>query len=136
MVSKDTGKSYKINKVVREFYKFCEGVKAVSIMSNIVNIQGFRGKPSNSQYAFLECLIMWLFYFSFWKQNDLYWVNTLKYPRWPQSGLDTFAIHCNKLSDIVLHKTIYCINDKKDKCCTHVSVQLQVHKPYNQNILE
>ena len=48
--------------------------------------------------------------------------------------LDTFAVHCNKVSDIVLHKTIYCINDRKNKYYTQVSVQLQVHKLYNQNI--
>ena len=47
--------------------------------------------------------------------------------------LDTFAIHCNKLSDNVWHKT-YCINEGKNRKSTHVSVQPQVHKPYNQNI--
>ena len=56
---------------------------------------------------------------------------TLSYTRSVQ--FPTFVIHCNKLSNNICHKT-YCINDRKNRNCTHVSVQLQAHKTYNQNI--
>ena len=78
MVPKDMRNSSKINKAVREFCKFSQRVKLwikVFIINKIVNIQGFREKPQNPQNVFLECLIMWFFYFPFSQQPELYSVN-------------------------------------------------------------
>ena len=132
MVPKDMRNSSKINKAVREFCKFSQRVKLwikVFIINKIVNIQGFRENPKTHKMFFWNVSLCDFFTsHSHNNLNYIQWTKTLKYvSKLTTEWLDISAVHCNKLSDIILHRTIYSINDRKIRYCHHISVQLQVH---------
>ena len=75
-----------------------------------------REKPSNPQFFFLECLILWLLLLLILTTDWTILSEYIEISKLTTEWLDTVSVHCNKLSHNFWHKT-YCINDRKNRNC-------------------